>query len=153
MKYDVHVYATVRVKFEGVEADTQPLAVKQAVAEYQRRYGGGVVMGEDAEEITAALVDEVGDGEYRNSATYDADGNADERGHRNAISMLNTRSGPGGFPLTDLENQLVEECEKLIAAGKRIMAGDYSDPAQADRDGEAFGEVEDFIENNCQGEE
>jgi len=77
MKYDVHIYATVRVKVCGVEADSQAEAIKKAEAQTDLydtlgEPGHGT---EYAEEITGFLVDEDGDTEYHNTRYYDEKGN------------------------------------------------------------------------------
>jgi hypothetical protein len=77
MKYDVHIYATVRVKVCGVEANSQKEAIKKAEAQtdlYETlgESGHGT---EYAEEITGFLVDEEGDTEYQQTRSYNGKGN------------------------------------------------------------------------------
>lgn len=77
-KYRVHVYMTVRVAFDGIEADSQIAALDVA-----RKMAGEQCMtlrdvadleGEMADEVTGFLVDEDGDAEFLNSTTYDGNG-------------------------------------------------------------------------------
>lgn len=79
-KYDVHIYAVVRVKVSGVEADNMPEAIESAVEQADidelfphRVYPWGVET-EDAEEIVGYLVDVVGDGEHSMTTYYEQDG-------------------------------------------------------------------------------
>jgi hypothetical protein len=72
MKYDVHIYAVVRVKIEAVEADSQVAAIQEAQKGLDLEEA--VRSGEYAEEITGFLVDEVGDENYSQSRAYQADG-------------------------------------------------------------------------------
>lgn len=72
MKYDVHIYAVYRVKIEGVEADSQLDAVREAeilFCQYPHRYPA--IYTEDYEE---ALVDEHGDDEFSHSTYYKHNG-------------------------------------------------------------------------------
>jgi phosphoribosylanthranilate isomerase len=79
MKYDVHIYATVRVKVCGVEAESQVEAIKNAEANtnlhelfpYKTQADGTET--EYAEEVTGYLVDEHGDAEYSRTRYYNAD--------------------------------------------------------------------------------
>lgn len=75
MTYDVHLFALVRVKVPGVEADSQRAAIEaaeKAIDLYQiasaKIYGAECV--EYAEEIVEALVDEEGDPEYSKSTWF-----------------------------------------------------------------------------------
>lgn len=83
MKYDVHVYATVRVKVPGVEAPDQIEAIRRAEASldlHEVLDGGSGAKAlqsdlevEHAEEIIGYLVDEEGDEEFERSQGYDYD--------------------------------------------------------------------------------
>ncbi len=70
MTYDVHIFAVVRVKISGVEAESQMAAIRTAVdrADLDHRFDGEAT--EYAEEITRYMVDEVGDTEYARTQTY-----------------------------------------------------------------------------------
>ena len=77
MKYDAHIYATVRVKVCGVEANSQKEAIKKAenqtdLYETLGESGHGT---DYAEEITGFLVDEEGDTEYQRTRSYNGKGN------------------------------------------------------------------------------
>jgi hypothetical protein len=62
MTYDVHIYATVRVKVCGVEANSQKEAIAKAEEQTDLYETIGNCPGADyAEEITGFLVDEEGD--------------------------------------------------------------------------------------------
>lgn len=84
MKYNVHLYALVRVKVNGIEAESQTEAIDKAEGlinfndlfdDDHPSYARGVVDHiEYAEEIPHALVDEDGDRDYENSQLYDVDG-------------------------------------------------------------------------------
>jgi hypothetical protein len=75
MKYDVHIYATVRVKVCGVEANSQAEAMKKAEEQTDLYETIGNCPGTDyAEEITGFLVDEAGDTEYHKTRYYNQDG-------------------------------------------------------------------------------
>lgn len=86
--YTVHLFAVVRVKVLGVEAESQTAAIEHAEAavdfnELFNRYGlaGGyttppsttltVEHTEYADEVVAALVDEADDPEFARSTCYD----------------------------------------------------------------------------------
>jgi hypothetical protein len=79
MKYNVHIYATVRVKVCGVEANSQVEAMKMAEVNtdlhelfpYKTQADGTET--EYAEEVTGYLVDQHGDEEYTHTRYYDAD--------------------------------------------------------------------------------
>jgi len=70
MRYDVHLYVTVRVKMQDVEAPSQLEAIKVAESQFFEDCDQLVRQGEYADEITAALVDEHGDKEYENSRLH-----------------------------------------------------------------------------------
>lgn len=78
MKYRVHVYMTVRVAFDGIEAESQgaslDIARKMAGEQCQTVRDVADLEGEMADEITGFLVDEEGDEEYQNSTAYNAEG-------------------------------------------------------------------------------
>lgn len=80
--YDVHLYAVVRMKVVGIEAESQVDAIRLAEKEvtYEQRetlfnHSGGMTKleyTEYAEEVIHYLVDEQGDEEYQNSRWYEA---------------------------------------------------------------------------------
>ena len=75
-KYDVHIYAVVRVPIRGVDAKSPEEAVKKVDEEVNlhKILDRGIV--EYAEDITEYLVDEVGDdGKIKRSFWLDRDGN------------------------------------------------------------------------------
>jgi len=82
MKYDVHVYATVRVMVPGIEAESQEEAIKTAQAQLDNDqtlyelfdHPENEVVTSYAEEITGYLVDETGDESYERTTFYDAKG-------------------------------------------------------------------------------
>jgi len=86
-EYDVHLYATVRVKICGVRATSQVEAIKACdninlhdlISVETLNEAGGVealdgrshaVEGEYAEEILSVTVDECGDDQYENTRSY-----------------------------------------------------------------------------------
>lgn len=85
MKYDVHLYETVRVKLEEVEAESPREALERAEASldkerYLNRYfpmdDGSrprVAHVEHADETPGYVVDEVGDEEHLNTRVYEYD--------------------------------------------------------------------------------
>ena len=80
-KYNVHLFATVRVKVKDVEAESQSEAVREAQENVDlyhvfdgQVYNNPVESVEWTEEITEVLVDEVGDVEYSRSAWYNPNG-------------------------------------------------------------------------------
>ncbi len=83
MKYDVHLYAVVRVKVCGVEAASQLEAIEEAENEtdLMRRFEGRDQ--EYSEEISHYLVDEAGDEEHLKTRWYhqDTQGNLVEGSH------------------------------------------------------------------------
>lgn len=76
-KYDVHLYAVVRVKVSGVEACSMENAIEKAegATPLHQMFDRGDM--EYAEEITHYLVDVEGDEEYMQTKWfwYDDDGN------------------------------------------------------------------------------
>lgn len=75
MKFDVHLYPVVRVKFTDVEADSMEEAIRKV--ESERFYGSGVSFQchgardcEFADEIPYALVDVQGDEEFDQSKWF-----------------------------------------------------------------------------------
>jgi hypothetical protein len=86
MQYHVHIYHVVRTKV-SIEAEDHVDAMKKAdefipniqvehvtFEEESRFLGHGTIHHtEDAEEVVSYLVDEVGDEEYHNSVSYDAE--------------------------------------------------------------------------------
>jgi hypothetical protein len=80
MQFDVHIYAVVRVKVSGIEAESQQDAIKKAedATDLHAMFRGDVdafssypVESEYTEDVESFLVDEVGDAEYRNTRSYD----------------------------------------------------------------------------------
>ncbi len=80
MKYDVHIFAVVRVKVAGIDAGGQTEAIVKAEDSvdlyrlFENRGAFGVETTEFADEISLYLVDEVGDSTYERSCYYAADG-------------------------------------------------------------------------------
>lgn len=94
-RHFVHIYHTVRSKF-AVDAENHADAIAKADAlfphsviptqgvmgmvtpamelDLHERVGTGYLLSEDANEVTAYVVDEVGDTEYVNTRNYGADG-------------------------------------------------------------------------------
>jgi hypothetical protein len=81
MKYQVHIYATVRVKTEPIEANSQLEAMQKADElnlheifdrAITRKFDPEIEHIEYAEEITGYMVDNVGDEEFAGSRFYDA---------------------------------------------------------------------------------
>jgi len=75
MKYDVHLFDVVRVKYTSIEAESQREAIKKALAKH---YPNDIhdrnrppICVEYADEIAYAVVDEDGDTEYERSRWYD----------------------------------------------------------------------------------
>lgn len=155
MKYDVHIYATVRYKYVGIQAPSQLAAIGKAKCAFLKSTGSDAETAEYADEITNYLVDQHGDEEHEHSQEYDCNGAPLIDGVapfdiQAGLWALNKRGGPGGFPLTDLEKQLCEEIAKIGAAIKGLpdpSTGRALDVATA------YGEVEDFVENTCDGED
>jgi hypothetical protein len=80
MTYNVHLYVTVRVKVEDIEADNQVQAIEEAeslcedsLARMFQSRASTEFETEYADEITEYLVDEVGDESFQRSMFYDAD--------------------------------------------------------------------------------
>ena len=78
MKYDVHVYAVVRVKCPGIEAESQKDAIRKVEdVDLNRLFanpslvGGNVSQVEYADEDAYFLVDEEGDDDRDRSVWYD----------------------------------------------------------------------------------
>lgn len=70
MKYNVHLYAVVRVKIEDIEAGSQTEAIEKAEERFYADPDQLIRVAEYADEVEAALVDEQGDPEYLNSRHY-----------------------------------------------------------------------------------
>ena len=117
--YDVHIYATARIKVAGVEADSQPDAIREALDlveitpllrcgdQIAKRHGAVEV--DDAEEITGFLVDEVGDEDFRNSRSYGPDGVTPERpAALHSVERLNFD------PSVYYRNSLIAHCKQLL---------------------------------------
>lgn len=104
MKYDVHVYAIVRVKVTDIEAETQEAAVEKAenrVFElgeelFLRSYVPIEDIGhtEWAEDIHGFLVDEHGDSEYERTQAYTS--NKKPAGPYTCLSCGQEPPKPGG---------------------------------------------------------
>ncbi len=80
MKYNVSIFAIVRVKVVDVEADNQKGAIEEAEKSIDL-YSMFVRIGDDkveyveyADDIDGFVVDEVGDEEYAKSGHYDKHG-------------------------------------------------------------------------------
>lgn len=83
--YDVHCYAVVRVKIEGIEADNMEAAIEEACSRdgWYKQFDEfvpdririeGATQVEYAEEINGFLVDVHGDTEYSKSCLFKRDG-------------------------------------------------------------------------------
>ena len=70
MRYDVHLYVTVRVKVSDIEAGSQVEAIKLADEMFGKDAVAMVSTGEYADEVLGALVDEQGDEEYDRTTYY-----------------------------------------------------------------------------------
>jgi len=78
VKYRVHVYMTVRVPLDDIEAESHQAAIAIAREKAPVTFRDMADLeAESAEEITGFLVDEAGDEEYERSQTYDANGKPD----------------------------------------------------------------------------
>lgn len=78
MKYDVHLFDVVRVKYPGIEADSQKEAIQQAIKQHypndihdNYRPQHGIECVEYADEIAYAVVDEENDPEFERTKWYD----------------------------------------------------------------------------------
>ena len=80
MKYDVHIFAVVRVKVAGIVAESQTKAIQKAEDSvdlyrlFDNPRASAVEATEFADDITHYLVDEVGDSMHERSRFYNADG-------------------------------------------------------------------------------
>lgn len=76
MKYTVHLYRAVRIRMEGIEADSQEGAATKAIEECDVKNSLAHGAFEDAEApFLGVLVDEEGDEEgYRNTRYYQGPG-------------------------------------------------------------------------------
>lgn len=85
MKHNVHIFAVVRVKRAGIEADNHDKAVQKAVEQFHdlydlfdtrniRRLPDGVIDVEFGEEFSHFLVDEEGDREFAHSTWHEGKG-------------------------------------------------------------------------------
>lgn len=80
MKYTVHLYISCRVKFEGIEAESQAEAIQKAEA----RFDSSTFFNNDGDATRTpiwdeaaplgALVDEEGDEEYERSRYHELEG-------------------------------------------------------------------------------
>lgn len=74
MKYNVHIYAVVRIKYVNVEAGTMEDAIKNALdmADLERDWRtASPDYAEFADDVTGYLVDEVGDDEFEHTVAFD----------------------------------------------------------------------------------
>ena len=94
MMYDVYIFAVVRVKVPGVDADSQQAAIRQAVQniDLHAQFDGSNTAYTD--EISSYMVDEVGDAEYRRAQHY-----LDKCHHE-----LQALDGENGAQIIDIEN-------------------------------------------------
>lgn len=93
MKYDLHIYAVVRVRVDGIEAHSQQEVIRKAytinleriINRYNNTHAdlrdfhtyplpNNVAYVEFGDEIQGFLVDEAGDADYSNSTVYDRSG-------------------------------------------------------------------------------
>ena len=88
MTHDVHIFAVVRVKCPGIEAESHDAAAKKAMERFHDLYGlfetgnfrrmpEGMTDVEFGEEFSHSLVDEADDPEHGRSTWHDAKGNAE----------------------------------------------------------------------------
>ena len=152
MKYNVHLYRTVRVKICGIEADNHPDAIEKAEEEFHKHFQPssfanhvGSYVTEDAEETTCFLVDEEGDEEYENTRWYCADGKTDADG-RCVMCARNTEEAL-------LQKQTIEiGCYGIVIeldgeGGGQILASDLKkDPMRHD-DNIAYNAAMDALES------
>ena len=74
-KFEVHVYAIVRVKVENVEANTAQEATGKAEESLDlNEMFNGIPNAEYADDVDGFLVDEVGDDQHANSKWFDKKG-------------------------------------------------------------------------------
>jgi hypothetical protein len=73
-KYDVHIYAVTRIKYEGIEASSQREAIEKAEEIFHPADVLDPRNSEFADEFAGFLVDEVGDLEHNKSCFYNARG-------------------------------------------------------------------------------
>lgn len=75
MKYDVHLYVAVRIKYEGIEADSQEAAVAKAEALHDTKDAlRERLFADDEAPALGALVDEFGDESYEQTTYHELDG-------------------------------------------------------------------------------
>lgn len=85
LRYDVHIFATVRVKVPDVEAETQEEAIKKAKesVDFESLLSNiGGYETESADEIGYYLVDEAGDKEHNNTRWYSGQFSIDQLGNQ-----------------------------------------------------------------------
>jgi len=70
VRYNVHIFAVVRVSVPGIEADSQEDACRKAVEDTDLYEAVKWADTEYAEDITEYLVDVEGDTEYQHSRWY-----------------------------------------------------------------------------------
>jgi len=80
MIYDVHIFAEVRVKVPGIEANSQTEAIKKAEEQinlynlFEREHPTPQIEHTEwSERVTNYLVDEDGDTEHQKSTWYDSE--------------------------------------------------------------------------------
>ncbi|RUL89448.1 hypothetical protein [Tautonia sociabilis] len=89
--FNVHIYREMRLRFDGIEADSPEAAA--AIARERTAEDASIV--EECDGITlAALVDEVGDEEYERSVTIDFEqGPRPGPGGRDPLVAISVRDG------------------------------------------------------------
>ena len=78
MKYDVFLFDVVKVKYPGIEADSQKAAISKTLLQHypndihdKNRPQHGIEYVEYADELECALVNESGDEEFEHACWYD----------------------------------------------------------------------------------
>jgi len=70
MTYDVHIFAVIRIKVGGIQADNQKEAIRQALQSVHLHAQFDGANTAYADEISSYMVDEVGDAEYGRTRCY-----------------------------------------------------------------------------------
>jgi len=125
MLYNDHLYVTVRVKVNNIEAGTMREGIEKAEQEtdlaelfpYAVLHRGRIET-EFAEEVTAYLVDVVGDDGFVHSKAFDANKN---------VAPPDIAGNPESNLAATANN--CESCEELPSAAQRLLANakDYTD--------------------------
>ena len=73
MKYNIHLYRVGRIELQGIEAGSPEEAIEKAEAIFYDSLIPDKPVLLDSEDPVSALVDIVGDEDYKNSVIYDLD--------------------------------------------------------------------------------